>query len=147
MAHFAKIDENNTVIEVIIIDNREIQESNFPDSEIIGKKYIAGLGLTGKWLQTSYNGTYRKKYASIGYTYDNTIDAFLPPAVFKSWVLNENFEWTAPIPYPSTIDKIYNWDEDKQSWVEIGEYTRSNTTDIQPLTTTHKLPEPDYEIK
>lgn len=115
MAHFAQIDENNTVIQVIVVEQDVIDTGLF--------------GAPSSWIQTSYNthggqhllgGTpLRKNYAGIGYTYDITRDAFIAPKPFPSWVLNEDTcQWEAPTPMP-TDDKIYNWDEATTSWVEV----------------------------
>ena len=82
MAHFAKI-ENDTVTQVIVVSNDDCGGGNFPDSEPIGQTFIASLGLTGEWLQTSYNANFRANYASIGYTYDADLDEFVPPPIIE----------------------------------------------------------------
>jgi len=78
MAHFAKI-ENGVVREVIVIANSDCGGGDFPDSEPIGQEFIASLGLTGEWLQTSYNSNFRGTYAGIGFTYDPDLDVFVAP--------------------------------------------------------------------
>jgi len=78
MAHFARID-NGIVGEVIVIDNDDCGGGDFPESEPIGQAFIAGIGIAGEWLQTSYNGNFRGCYAGIGYTYDSDLDEFVPP--------------------------------------------------------------------
>ena len=115
MSHFAQIDENNIVTQVIVIEQDVVDSGLFGDP--------------ASWIQTSYNtsggvhllgGTpLRKNYAGIGYTYDSTRDAFIPPKPYNSWVLNEDTcLWEAPTPMP--VDgKIYNWDEATTSWVEV----------------------------
>lgn len=70
MAHFAQIDENNMVQQVIVIDNEDCSGGEFPDSEPAGQEFISSLGLDGIWKQTSYNSNFRKHYAGIGYAYD-----------------------------------------------------------------------------
>lgn len=122
MAHFAEIDENNIVTRVLVVDNS--QEDN-------GQDFLANtLGLGGTWIKTSYNtqggvhtngGTpFRKNYAGIGYTYDSARDAFIPPKPYNSWVLNEETcLWNAPTPMPVEEGKMYRWDEDTTSWIEI----------------------------
>ena len=70
MAHFAEIDKTQTVVQVIVINNDEVDNLPFPESEPIGQAFIASLGITGDWLQTSYNGNFRGHYAGIGYSYD-----------------------------------------------------------------------------
>ena len=82
MAHFAKI-ENGFVEQVITIANDDCGGGNFPESEPIGQAFIASLGLTGVWLQTSYHANFRLNYAGLGYTYDAATDTFIPPPQFK----------------------------------------------------------------
>lgn len=81
MAHFAQIDSNDIVQRVIVIANDDCGGGDFPESEPIGQAFIASLGLPGEWLQTSYHGNFRGRYAGIGYTYDAATDEFVPPAV------------------------------------------------------------------
>ena len=81
MAHFAKIDTQNKVAEVIVIANSDCGNSEFPQSETIGQAFIASLGLEGTWKQTSYNGNFRGRYAGIGYTYDAANDEFVAPEI------------------------------------------------------------------
>ena len=77
------------------------------------------LGLGGTWVQTSYNATIRKNYAGIGYTFDETRDAFIAPKPFASWILDEETcRWEAPVPYP-TDDLMYEWDETITDWKAI----------------------------
>ena len=113
MAHFAQINENNIVTQVIVA------EQDFIDSGTVGDP--------SKWIQTSYNtkgGQHpegkplRKNYAGIGYSYDSVRDAFIPPKPFNSWILNEDTcLWNPPIPIPDD-EKIYVWDEETLSWIE-----------------------------
>ena len=119
MAHFAQLDENNIVIQVIVVANDELLD-NGVESEVKGIAFCQSL-FGGNWKQTSYNRNIRKNYAGIGYTYDAGRDAFIPPKPFESWVLNEDTcRWDAPTPYP-TDDKLYRWDEPTLSWVEVTE--------------------------
>jgi hypothetical protein len=121
MAHFAKVNTNNVVEEVLVISNDDIQNLDFPESEPIGQQFIQSLGLEGNWLQTSYNSNFRKNYAGIDFKYDIDIDAFIPPSPFPSWVLNEDTcQWEPPTSYPPNRYKYY-WNEDILSWVEINE--------------------------
>ena len=78
MAHFAKIN-GNIVEQVIVVSNDDCGGGEFPDSEIVGQEFLAFLGLTGVWKQTSYNNNFRGRYASIGYTYDPELDVFVAP--------------------------------------------------------------------
>ena len=116
MSHFAQIDENNVVTQVLVIEQDVVDSGLFGDP--------------ASWIQTSYNthggvhtlgGTpLRKNYAGIGYTYDATRDAFIPPKPFSSWVLNEDScLWDAPTPMPVEEGKIFVWNEDTTSWVEF----------------------------
>lgn len=121
MAHFANIDENNIVTQVLVVGD---------DQEHRGQDFLANdLGLGGTWIKTSYNthggvhsngGTpLRKNYAGIGYTYDAGRDAFIPPKPFNSWVLDEDTcLWNAPTPMP-TEGGPYMWVEDDLNWQVI----------------------------
>lgn len=80
MAHFAKI-ENNVVNQVIVIANDDCAGGDFPASEVVGQAFIASLGLEGEWLQTSYSGSFRGRYAGIGFTYDEESDTFVAPEI------------------------------------------------------------------
>jgi hypothetical protein len=113
IAHYAFLDENNIVTEVIVgIDETELIEGL--DTETW---YGNFRGQTCK--RTSYNGNIRKNYAGIGYTYDSDRDAFIPPKPYPSWILNEDTcNWESPVPYP-TDDKFYTWDEEQLQWVEV----------------------------
>lgn len=118
MAHFAQLDENNIVTQVIVVSNNELLDENGVEQEIKGIAFCQTL-LGGNWKQTSYNGNMRKNYAGIGFTYDADRDAFISPKPFNSWVLNEDTcRWEAPTPMP-TDGKMYRWDEDTVSWIEV----------------------------
>lgn len=117
MAHFAELGENNIVLRVIVVDNKDTQDTHGVEQEEIGAEFCRRL-LGGTWKQTSYNASIRKNYAGMGYTYDSERDAFIPPNPYPSWVLNEETcLWEAPTPKPQD-DKFYNWDEATTSWVE-----------------------------
>ena len=118
MSHFAKV-ENGIVTQVIVVEQDVLDTGLFGDPNL--------------WVQTSYNthggkhvlgGTpLRKNYAGIGYTYDSERDAFIPPKPYISWIFNENTcLWDAPTAMP-TDGKIYSWDEETTSWVEISPIT------------------------
>jgi len=118
MAHFAQLDENNIVIQVIVVHNNDLIDENGQESETKGIDFCHNL-LGGNWIQTSYNGTIRKNYAGIGYTYDASRDAFIEPKQFSSWILNEDLcQWQPPIPVPND-GKKYEWNEQTISWIEI----------------------------
>jgi hypothetical protein len=120
MSHFAQIDENNVVVQVIVA------EQEFINTGVVGDP--------ASWIQTSYNtqggqhqlgGTpLRKNYAGIGYTYDPVRDAFIPPQPYPSWTLDEETcLWSSPQPHPRD-GKIYSWSEDALQWLEIIEGTQ-----------------------
>lgn len=120
MAHFVKLDDNNIVIDVIVVNNQTLNDLPFPESESIGIAFLTDWS-NGyiNWRQTSYNNNFRKRYAGIGYTYDANLDAFIRPKPYPSWFLNMNTcDWDAPTPCPDD-GKIYDWDETTLSWVEI----------------------------
>jgi hypothetical protein len=119
MAHFAQL-ENNVVTKVIVVANQDILDENGQESEQIGIDFCSNL-LGGTWMQTSYNGRIRKNYAGVGYSYDETLDAFIPQKPFASWVLDETTaQWKAPVDYP-TDGKLYTWNEETISWNLIEE--------------------------
>jgi hypothetical protein len=120
MAHFAQLDENNIVTQVIVVSNEDIKDSIGNENEEVGIAFCKNLlGRDTLWKQTSYNNSIRKNYAGIGFTYDTTRDAFIAPKPFNSWVLNETTcIWEAPVSYPND-GNIYAWDEETTSWVPI----------------------------
>lgn len=121
MAHFAQIDENNVVVQVLVIDQDSINTGHWGDPS--------------SWIQTSYNtreGIHygpngqpddgiplRKNYAGINYTYDKERDAFIPPKMYKNWILDEDkCIWIPPIPMPMHDTISYIWDDENVKWVE-----------------------------
>ena len=120
MAHFAQLDSNNVVTQVIVVGNSDTADVNGVEKEHIGAAFCERL-FGGNWKQTSYNGSVRKNYAGVGFTYNAGLDAFVPPKPYASWVLNnDTAQWDAPTPMP-TDDKKYSWDEATTSWVETAE--------------------------
>jgi hypothetical protein len=117
MAHYAQIDSNNIVTQVIVIDNKDTADANGVEKEYIGAAYCERL-FGGTWKQTSYNGNIRKNYAGIGYSYNADIDAFVAPKPYASWTLDANAQWQPPVAMP-TDGKMYSWDEVAQTWVEV----------------------------
>lgn len=117
MAHFAQLDENNIVTQVIVVHDNDCQ-INGVESEDAGVVFCKTLfGANTKWKQTSYNNNIRKNYAGIGYVYDSNRDAFIAPQPFSSWVLDDQTcKWVAPVPYP-TDGQVYFWNEETTSWV------------------------------
>ena len=121
MAHFAQIDTNNVVTQVIVVSNADTSTAQGEEKESIGIAFCERL-LGGTWVKTSYNAKIRKNYAGIGYTYDKDRDAFIPPKPYASWVLNETTcLWNAPMPYPTDlgtpdVPKMYTWNEETRTW-------------------------------
>ncbi len=113
MAHYAFLDENNIVTEVITGRN----EDEVVDGIFNWEKFYGQLK-NQKCVRTSYHGNIRKNYAGVGYIYDEDLDAFIAPKPFPSWILNEETcQWHAPIPHPEDT-KRFAWDEENQKWVE-----------------------------
>jgi hypothetical protein len=113
MAHWAELDENNIVLRVTVGDNDD------PNGDEGYQWLLDNLG--GNWVKTSYNGTIRKNFAGIDYTYDADRDAFIPPKPLDSWVVDEETcQWVPPIPQPDD-GKRYYWDEATISWMLLPE--------------------------
>ena len=111
MAHYAYLNENNIVVDVIVgKDENELIDGLDPETY-----YALGTPYTVK--RTSYNGRIRKQYCGIGYSYNPQADVFVSPQPFSSWSLDDNYDWQAPKPYPAD-DKDYYWNESKLDWVE-----------------------------
>jgi len=127
MAHFAKLGTGNIIEQVILINNSVITDSNGIEQEKLGVDFINKLYNTRDvWKQTSYNNNIRKNFAAIGYTYDQTRDAFIAPKPFKSWILNEDTcKWESPISSPSSYTNEQNklvqfrWNENILNWEEF----------------------------
>lgn len=120
MAHFAQLDENNIVTQVIVVSNQDTSTEDGVENENIGIQFCRSLfGENTNWKQTSYNAKFRYNYAGIGYTYNEVWDAFYPPKPFNSWILNyDTFRWDPPVPKP-TDPKFCCWDEEKMIWTEM----------------------------
>lgn len=120
MAHFAQLDENNKVIQVIVVANEELMEDGV-ESEAKGIAFCkALLGEDTNWVQTSYNGNIRKNFAGVDFTYDRIADHFFPPQPFPSWILNDSADWQAPVTKPeSTKTTDWCWNESSLSWEPV----------------------------
>ena len=104
MSHFAEIDENGVVKRVIVA------EKNFINTGYVGDEF--------NWIQTSYNGSFRKRFAGVGFTYDKVNDVFVEPKPYPSWTLDASHDWQPPTPRP--VDgKAYSWNEGTQALDEI----------------------------
>lgn len=117
MAHFAKLDNNNTVIECVVVSNNVLLNDIGYEIENKGIELLKNITGHENWKQTSYNNSFRKNFAGIGYTYSPTLNAFIPSKPFNSWLLNEiTCTWEPPTPMP--LDGLsYKWDETNLSWV------------------------------
>ena len=122
MAYFAKI-VNGTVESIIKVENSILLDQNNVEQENLGLAFIASLGLVGTWVQTSFNSTFRKKYANIGDTYNAVNDVFIALQPYPSWTLDSNHDWQPPTPMPSDASetKRYAWFEPNRVWIEIVE--------------------------
>lgn len=116
MAHFAQLDNNNVVLQIIVVPE---------EHEADGEQWCHNL-FGGTWKQTSYTGRIRKNFAGVGFTYDPENDAFIPPKPYASWVLNENtYTWESPIQPPDT-DYKYRWSEVLGTWIVANKYLFDN---------------------
>lgn len=131
MAHFCQLDEDNKVLQVIVVDNKNLLDENGVEQESIGIDYITKNicnGVVLKWKQTSRSGKFRKNFAGKDYKYDEVNDVFIKPKRYPSWSLDSNFDWKAPVEYPSVSTYLFNgeitnfeisWDEDNKRWQGI----------------------------
>jgi hypothetical protein len=116
MAHFAELNNESKVIRVVVVNNQELLDGNGDEQEQLGVDFCVNL-FGGRWVQTSYNGSFRKNFAGSGYTYDEDRDAFIEPRPYPSWTLNEDTcIWEPPIAAPLDTDKVYVWEEETTSW-------------------------------
>tara|TARA_R100000306_G_scaffold12250_1_gene14705 strand:- start:44 stop:415 length:372 start_codon:yes stop_codon:yes gene_type:complete len=122
MAHFAKLDENNTVVQVVVVANEVITPDGENENGQLGVDFLSNL-FGGIWKQTSYNNNFRKQFSGMGHIYDESADVFILNKPFPSWTLDENYDWQPPVPFPNErvngAPKPFNWNEDTQSWDEV----------------------------
>lgn len=120
MAYFAQLDNNNIVLQVIAVNDKNTSTEDGLENENIGIAFCKNLFGEGTfWRQTSYNDNFRKNYAGIGYSYNEILDGFIPPKPYPSWILNEDTcLWYPPVPYP-TDENCYFWNEETLSWDQI----------------------------
>ena len=126
MAHFCQLDENNVVLQVIVVGNDDCADTNGNELEEIGIAFCKKLfGTETNCKQTSYNNNFRVRYAGISYTYNEELDAFIPPKPFASWVLvEETADWQSPLGAAPTLTEeqntsrsIYRWNEETLNWI------------------------------
>lgn len=120
MAHFAEIDNNNIVLRVVVISNDDLKDNNGNEVEALGIAVCHNIfGADTRWVQTSYNSNFRKRFAGIGNIYNADKDAFYNPnPPYPSWTLDDNLDWQPPTPKPDD-GKPYYWDEPTRAWIEI----------------------------
>lgn len=124
MAHFAEIDGNGLVLRVVALDDDQIRDADGKHNELLGKQFLSKT-LGGEWVQTSYNATFRRRFAGKGYKYLENLDAFITPNPFPSWLLNENtIEWEPPVEMPND-GKRYLWNEVIMEW-QVREASKSD---------------------
>ena len=139
MAHFAKLDENNIVTEVVVVKNEVLLDENKNESEQRGIDFLKNITGHEKWKQTSYNHNFRNCYAGIGHSYDVENDRFIEQKPFNSWILvnesvNNKMRWCyqSPIPFPSiytygnNIPYKIRWDEENIRWLGYDDLTPPN---------------------
>ena len=119
MAHFAKLDESNNVTNIYVVSDDIASSNSKVNSEQFGIEFVELHHGNGWYKETYKDGSFRKNYAGVGFTYDSVRDAFIAPQPFPSWTLNEDTcQWEAPVAYPDD-DKMYNWDESTTNWKEV----------------------------
>jgi hypothetical protein len=122
MAHFAELNADNIVTRVIVVGNQDCLDENGQESEAVGIAFCQQLfGADTRWVQTSYNATFRKRYAGAGHSYDEGRDAFIPskPALGDDWVFDEdNLIWRPPVELPDD-GKQYVWNFETKQWQEV----------------------------
>ena len=131
MAHFAELDQNNKVLQVVVISNEDVDANGGDESaeaETFVATFVPFVPFGGAWKQTSYNNKFRKQYAGEGCTYDAGKDKFISPQPYSSWSLDASDDWKAPVTYPTVTEISSNpisitWDEDNQKWTGISDST------------------------
>ena len=122
MAHYARVNNENIITFVTPIPNEMITDINGVEHEDWAFKHLYETipdSLGDRWVQTSYNNNFRVRYAGLGYSWNEELNAFIPPKPYESWSLNEETcLWEAPVAYP-TDGEVYDWDEDLGDWVKI----------------------------
>jgi hypothetical protein len=119
MAHFAQLDQNNIVTQVTVVSNEDMLDNKGKEVEALGVAVCESVVGPGPWVQTSYNGNKRRRYAGVGMMYSVEHHAFLLPQPYPSWTLDldDPGDWVAPIPMPTDEGYLYEWDEGSLSWV------------------------------
>lgn len=119
MAHFANLDTDNNVMQVVVISNADILDEHGQENETIGINLCQTLIGQGTWIQTSFNNNFRKMFGQPGMKYALDKDVFYnPTGPAPSWILDNNYDWQPPTPYPDD-GKSYRWDEPTLAWIEV----------------------------
>lgn len=122
MAHFAKLDPNNVVLEIVVVNNSVLTNDNSIEDENIGIEYLKNLTGHEKWKQTSYNAKFRGSFAGMNFIYDEENDIFVPPTMSDKWVFDEaeqGYKPAVPIPQDDPGENFYyRWDIDSGSWIK-----------------------------
>lgn len=120
MAHFAKLDENNKVIQIVVVDNSVLLDDNGEEQETLGVSHLANLFDYTNWKQTSYNSNFRRRFAMVNGYYIPETDIFTYPKPYPSFVVNtQTGTWVAPVPIPDYNPETHGlvWDEENQNWI------------------------------
>lgn len=128
MAHFCKLDDNNKVLDTVVVNNSVITDDQGVEHENKGIEFLTSLFPNTRWVQTSYNGSFRKQYAYPDYTYDAEQDLFVAPQPYPSWNLDENNEWQPPVPFPEHMTGL-QWSEADVNWMPIPGWQATPTPD------------------
>jgi hypothetical protein len=125
MAHYARVNSENIVTYVTPIPNEMITDENGVEHEEWALDHLYSTipdSVGDRWIQTSYNNNFRVRYAGLGYTWNEELNAFIPPQPYASWILNEEtVDWEAPIPMPEVVEggPLYTWDEELGNWKPV----------------------------
>ena len=125
MAHYARVNSENVVVYITTVSNDIITDENGVEHEELGVNHLYSTISDSKedrWIQTSYNNNFRKRYAGLDYFYNESLDAFIPPKPYESWILNEETaDWEPPIPMPEVEENgpKYTWDEELGNWKSV----------------------------
>lgn len=119
MAHYAQTDSSGVVLQIVVISNDDIRDETGTEVEALGVAVCEQVVGLGPWVQTSYHGSFRRRYAGVGMVYSGEHDAFILPQPYPSWALdlNDPSDWVAPTPAPTEDGYWYEWDEQGQTWV------------------------------
>ncbi len=142
MAHFAELNNSNEVLQVVVISNEDVNDHG-GDLSVEAENFVKTIvpfNPTGvAWKQTSYNNSFRKQYAGVGYSYDSSKNKFISPQPYPSWSLDSNDDWQAPVTFPSiteinSLEVYINWDEPNLQWIGMTQNFDDNPATIKNYT-------------